>query len=80
MTETKAVTHQELEDLNYFDSGAMRSDFPKRKATPNNDGSKKKKAKKNLTLEIPTIQGSMLKKAEGDDVQLRGFSGCPSHF
>ena len=76
MTEIQAVSNQELEDLKYFDSGALRSDFPKRKATSNSDIPKKKKAKKNLTLDIPTMQGSMLKK-EPDDVQLRGFSCCP---
>ena len=75
MTEqTKAVTSQELEELKYFDSGCLRSDFPKRKSAPNNDAPKKKKAKKNLPLEIPTIQGSTLKKVEPE---LRGLSCCP---
>ena len=62
MAEIQGVNAQELEEVKYFDSGALRSDFPKRKAAPNNDVTKKKKAKKNLTLEIPTYRGVCLRK------------------
>ena len=72
----QAVTSQELDDLKYFDSGALRSDYPKRKAPKKVSEVPKKKAKKNLTLELPTMQGSTLKK-EPEKVELRGFSCCP---